>query len=118
MTMRGALLGSMIFVLATSAHLANAGPRALPAEPASQEKSASDKPLPVKQGYETYRGYVFDLSENAERKDMGAIADMLRSQLDVVESAGLSPRVLQFFHKVPILASEMACMDEGAGAAC
>jgi hypothetical protein len=26
--------------------------------------------------------------------------------------------VLQFFHTVPIVASEMACLDEGAGAAC
>jgi hypothetical protein len=111
MIMRGALLGSVIFVLATSSNLANAGPPL--AEPASQ-----DKPVSAKQGYETYRGYVFDLSENSNRKDMGAIADMLRRQLDVVESVGFSPRVLQFFHTVPILASEMACLDEGAGAAC
>ena len=41
---------------------------------------------------------------------------MLRHQLDVVESVGLSP--LQFFHTVPIVASEMACLEEAAAAAC
>lgn len=46
------------------------------------------------------------------------MADMLRLQLDVVENAGLSPKVLQFFHSVPIIANEMACLDEGAAAAC
>lgn len=69
-------------------------------------------------GYEKYRGYIFDLSENSNRKDVGSIADMVRHQLDVVEAAGLSPKVLQFFHSVPIVASEMACLDEGAAAAC
>ncbi len=70
------------------------------------------------QGFETYRGYVFDLSENADRKDSPAIADAFRSQLDVIENAGFSPKVLQFFHSVPVIASEMTCLDEGAGIAC
>ena len=69
-------------------------------------------------GFETYRGYTFDLSENSDRKDVDALSDNLKRQLDVVESAGLSPRVLRFFHSVPIVASEMACLDEGAAAAC
>ena len=46
------------------------------------------------------------------------MADTLRLQLDVVENAGFSPKVLQFFHSIPIIAHEMACLDEGAGAAC
>ncbi len=29
-----------------------------------------------------------------------------------------SPRVINFFHTVPIVASEMDCLDQGAGAAC
>jgi hypothetical protein len=125
--MRGALLVSVFFVLAANSPV-NAGPQALSAEPMIQDKTMQgrplsdkampDKPLALQSGYETYRGYVFDLSENSERKDVVAIADMLRRQLDIVENAGFSPRVLQFFHSVPILASEMACMDEGAGAAC
>ncbi|MGF6433376.1 hypothetical protein [Bradyrhizobium sp. Pha-3] len=102
--MRSALIASMILSLAVGP--AVAGPRMSgPSEaaPGSVEK---------------YRGYVFDLSENADRKDVTSIADMVRRQLDVVETAGFSPKVLQFFHRVPIVASEMACLDEGAAAAC
>ncbi|MET3265155.1 hypothetical protein ABIF38_006661 [Bradyrhizobium japonicum] len=102
--MRSALIASMILSLAAGP--AVAGPRMSgPSEaaPGSVEK---------------YRGYVFDLSENADRKDVTSIADMVRRQLDVVETAGFSPKVLQFFHRVPIVASEMACLDEGAAAAC
>ena len=35
-----------------------------------------------------------------------------------MESAGFSPKVLQFFRSVPIVSNEMACLDEGAGIAC
>ncbi len=101
--MRGALLASMILSLTLGPALA--GPRS--AEPSN---------LPT--GFETYRGYAFNLSENTDRKDGGGIADAVRRQLDVVEGAGFSPKVLQFFHSVPIVASEMACLDEGAAAAC
>jgi hypothetical protein len=69
-------------------------------------------------GFQSYRGYAFDLSENADRKDVDALTDNVKHQLDVVESVGLSPRVLRFFHSVPMVASEMACLDEGAAAAC
>jgi hypothetical protein len=106
--MRKLLLGSVVFILSLAPHLAGAGPRSVQAE--------SAQALPA--GFETYRGYIFDLSENSERKDVAAIADALRHQLDVVESVGLSPKVLQFLHTVPIVASEMTCLDEGAGVAC
>jgi hypothetical protein len=66
----------------------------------------------------TYRGYVYDLSENAGRQDSVAMAEVLRRQLDVVESVGLSPLVLNFFHKVPIVANEMACLEKLAASAC
>jgi hypothetical protein len=111
--MRGLLLGSVISILMLIPGFANAGPRSL-----QVEASDVDKPAPASSNYETYRGYVFDLSENSERKDVTAIADLLHHQLDVVEGIGLSPKVLQFFHTVPIVASEMACLDEGAGIAC
>jgi hypothetical protein len=111
--MRGLLLGSVISIVTLIPGFANAGPRSL-----QVDASNVDTPVSAPSNYETYRGYVFDLSENSERKDVTAIADLLRHQLDVVEGAGLSPKVLQFFHTVPIVASEMACLEEMAGIAC
>jgi hypothetical protein len=78
------------------------------------EGSGSEQIEPAK----TYRGYVYDLSENAGRQDSVEMAEMLRHQLDVVESVGLSPLVLNFFHKVPIVANEMACLEKIAASAC
>ncbi|TCU78310.1 hypothetical protein EDE08_10189 [Bradyrhizobium sp. R2.2-H] len=69
-------------------------------------------------GFQGYRGYMFDLSENSDRKDVDKLADNLKQQIDAVEAAGLSPRVLRFFRTVPIIASELACLDEGAATAC
>ena len=106
--MRRLLLTSVVFILTMAPQLAGAGPRTIQVEPAAA----------VPPGFETYRGYVFDLSENADRKDGAAFAEAVRRQLDMVENAGFSPKVLQFFHSVPILASEMTCLDEGAGIAC
>jgi hypothetical protein len=111
--MSRALLISVVLLIALAPNPGTAGPRSLPVE-----TSGHDAPPSVPAGFERYRGYLFDLSENAERKDVGAIADTLRRQLDVVEDAGFSPKVLQFFHSVPIIASEMACLDENAAAAC
>jgi hypothetical protein len=116
--MRGLLLGSVISILTLIPGFANAGPRSLQLEASNADKPSSAPSSSAPSNYETYRGYVFDLSENSERKDVTAIADLLRHQLDVVEGIGLSPKVLQFFHTVPIVASEMACLDEGAGIAC
>jgi hypothetical protein len=106
--MRRLLLTSVVFIFSLAPNLADAAPRSVQVEPAQA----------VPPGFETYRGYIFDLSENADRRDSDAMADAFRRQLDVVESAGLSPKVLQFFHSVPIIASEMTCLDEGAGIAC
>jgi hypothetical protein len=105
--MRSTLVASMILSL-TLGH-ALAGPRT---------SESSNAPASRPTGFEKYRGYAFDLSENTDRKDVATIADTVRRQLDVVEAAGFSPKVLQFFHSVPIVASEMACLDEGAAAAC
>ena len=87
--MRGLLLGSMISIVMLIPGSGNAGPRAL-----QVDASNIDQPSSGASNYDTYRGYVFDLSENSERKDVSAIADTLRHQLDVVESVGLSPKVL------------------------
>ena len=106
--MRRLLLTSVVFILSLAPNLADA-------DPVSVEVEA---PAVTPPGFQTYRGYVFDLSENSDRKDGDAISDLLRRQLDVVESVGLSPKVLQFFHRVPIIASEMTCLEEGAAIAC
>ena len=107
--MRGLFLtSSVVLMLSFASSFAGAGPRVIQVEPAAE----------VPPGFETYRGYLFDLSENSDRKDNGAITDLLKRQLDVVETVGLSPKVLQFFRTVPIVASEMACTDEGAAIAC
>jgi hypothetical protein len=67
----------------------------------------------------SYRGYYLDLSEIAKRQDFAEIATALWQQLDIVEGVGLSPRVLNFFHTVPIVADEVACLEkELAAAAC
>ncbi|WGD50593.1 hypothetical protein QA641_34145 [Bradyrhizobium sp. CB1650] len=107
--MRVALLLVATVIGALSANPSNAGPL---------EAASADAAQPLPPGFQSYRGYAFDLTENSGRKDVDALADSLKRQLDVVESAGLSPRVLRFFHSVPIVASEMACLDEGAAAAC
>ena len=83
-----------------------------------QTSAASNATAATPPGFEKYRGFVFDLSENADRKDVATIADTVRRQLDIVETVGFSPKVLQFFHSVPIVANEMACLEEGAAAAC
>ena len=106
--MRRLLLSSVVLILSLAPNLAGAGPLSAQAEP----------PLAVPQGFESYHGYIFDLSENSDRKDSTAIADAFRRQLDVVENAGFSPKVLQFLRSVPVIASEMTCLDEGAGIAC
>ena len=111
--MRAALAFSVISALALGANAASAAPRVLQVEPSDSATAPS-----AKARFEEYRGYAYDLSEYTDRKDVGALEDNLRRQLDIVESAGFSPRVMKFFHSVPIIASEMTCLEEGAGAAC
>ena len=107
--MRGLLLtSSVVFMLSFASSFAGAAPRVIAVDPAAE----------VPPGFETYKGYIYDLSENVDRKDKAAITELLHKELDVVESVGLSPKVLQFFHTVPIVASEMACTDLGPPIAC
>lgn len=58
-----------------------------------------------------YRGYFLDISAVAERKDFSALEKALQGQINMVEETNLSPRVLQFFHTVPIKVDEFACLD-------
>ena len=107
--MRGLFLtSSVVLMLSFATNFAGAGPRVIQVEPAAE----------VPPGFETYRGYIFDLSENVDRKDKEEIVGLLKKQLDIVENAGLSPKVMQFFHTVPIIASEMGCTDLGPPIAC
>jgi len=111
--MRRLLLSSVVVVFSLLPNLASADPKIIKIEPAN-----GDRPPAATSAYETYRGFVFDLSENSERKDVADISTALRRQLDVVEKVGFSPKVLQFLRTIPIVASEMACLDEGAAVAC
>jgi hypothetical protein len=89
----------------------NAGDRLQQIVVSSSEKSGTNP------DEETYRGYVFHLSHIASRQDFKEIADTLRHQIDIVESVGLSPRVLDFFHTVPIWPDELACLEKELSAA-
>jgi hypothetical protein len=91
---------------------------ALSAGPSIAGSLDADAAPKVPAGFESYRGYIFDISENTERKDVDKLTSNLKQQIDVVEGAGFSPRVLRFFRTVPIIASELACLDEGAATAC
>jgi len=60
--------------------------------------------------YQSYHGYTLELSAVQDRQDVAAITTALRRQLDLVENVGLSGRVLNFFHRLPIVVDEAACM--------
>lgn len=91
---------------------------ASPSNAGSPEAASADAAQALPPGFQSYRGYMFDLSENSDRKDVDKLTENLKRQIDVVESVGLSPRVTRFFRTVPIIASELACLDEGAATAC
>jgi hypothetical protein len=115
--MRATLLVTVL-ALALGAGAATADPRMITV-PDPNVPSGNTVPDPaLAPGFERYRGFMFDLSESADRKDAVAVADNLKRQLDIVETAGFSPKVLKFFHSVPIIASEMTCNEEGAAWAC
>ena len=108
--MRGLILtSSVVLMLSFATSVAGAGSRVIAVDPAATELPPS---------FETYRGYIFDMSEYVDRKDKEEIVGLLKKQLDIVENAGLSPKVIQFFHTVPIIASEMGCTDLGPPIAC
>ncbi|QOZ54694.1 hypothetical protein [Bradyrhizobium sp. CCBAU 53338] len=89
-----------------------------PSYAGSLDVASADAAKSLPPGFQSYRGYMFDVSEASDRKDLDKLTDNLKRQIDVVEAAGLSPRVMRFFRTVPIIASELACLDEGAATAC
>lgn len=52
-----------------------------------------------------------DVSEIAEQQNYSEIINSLHHQIDIAETVGLSPRVLKFFHSIPIVVDEAACTD-------
>jgi hypothetical protein len=109
--MRAALAVSALIAVALGA-AAHAAPRVIQVQPT--DNAASTPP----EGFQSYHGYIYDLSENADRKDSDALVANLKHQLDIVDKAGFSPHVVKFFHTVPIVASETDCLEIGAGWAC
>jgi hypothetical protein len=103
MVMRAFFLALQLAILPLSPSTGNAGDRL------AQSTVQDDEKLTI-HTVENYRGFHIDLSEIARRQNFEAVARSLRHQLDIVESVGLSPRLLEFFHTVPIVAGEAACL--------
>jgi hypothetical protein len=81
--------------------------------------AAGNAPQPTTEAdFQKYRGFIYDLSNYAGRKDLDKLEENLKRQLDIVENAGFSPRVLNFFRTIPIVASEADCLELGAAFAC
>jgi hypothetical protein len=69
-------------------------------------------------GGSMYRGYHIDLSSMKGRENFAAMAEAMRQQIDIVESVGLTPRVLEFFRAVTITMEEGACAQFPGTHAC
>jgi hypothetical protein len=103
------LLLSTLATLALFPESGRAGDRLPQIEVLKKEKPASANAADL-----TYRGYATHLSDIAGRKDYSEIVSALQHQVDMVENAGLSPRVLRFFRSIPIVTDELSCLaNEG-----
>jgi hypothetical protein len=112
--MRSVWLGPAILAIALGANPARAEPRVLNVEPAA---GAPEQPT-SEAGFQKYDGFMYDLSEYEGRKDLADLEKNLKRQLDMVKNAGFSPKALEFFRSIPIMASEADCLEIGAGLAC
>jgi hypothetical protein len=112
--MRSVWLATAVVAIALGANPAGAEPRVISVAP------AADAPQqPAKESdFQKYRGFMYDLTEYDGRKDVVALTDNLKHQLDMVENAGFSPKILDFFRTIPLIATETDCLDIGAGIAC
>jgi hypothetical protein len=79
----------------------------------SQESAVSDggKTSPAEANTDKYRGYFLDVSQIAGQQNYSELTNSLHHQIDIAETVGLSPRVLKFFHKIPIVVDEAACTN-------
>src|SRR5579871_6427358 len=112
--MRATTLAPVILAIALGATAAAAGPRVLTVDPAD---ATSPRPT-TEADFQKYHGFMYNLSEYADRKDVDKIEENLKKQIDIVEKAGFSSKVLNFFHTIPIVASDQDCLDIGAAYAC
>jgi hypothetical protein len=115
--MRSVWLATAVVTIALGANPAGAGSRVIQVDQAKDASRDSSRPE-TEADFQKYRGFMYDLSDYAGRKDASAIEENLKHQLDMVADAGFSPRVLEFFHSIPIMASEADCLELGAGFAC
>jgi hypothetical protein len=110
----GATWGSTLAALALFPEPGRAGDRLPQIEILKKEKPASVNAADL-----TYRGYATHPSDIAGRKDYSEIVSALQHQVDMVENAGLSPRVLRFFRSIPIVTDELSCLaNEVSAVAC
>ena len=82
--------------------------------PASNQSAATSDnaaaPESSNRNSENYRGFLLDLMEITQREDYPTIVKALHRQIDIVEGVGLSQRVLEAFHSVPIVVDEFGCI--------
>jgi hypothetical protein len=103
--MRASVLGFCVFMLFAGSGDANAEPlQNVSVSDNSQGSPATD----------SYREYILDLTQIAAQHDNSQIAKSVQHQLDIVEGVGLSTRVLKFFHTIPIMVDEAACLNAEA----
>jgi len=112
--MRAFTLAPVILALTLGATADAAGPRVLTVDP---RDAVSPRPT-TEADFRKYHGFMYDLSEYAERKDIDKIEENLKHQFDIVENAGFSSKVLNFFHTIPIIASDTECLEHGPALAC
>ncbi len=112
--MRALMLAPVILAITVCAPAAAAGPRVLTVDPHTE---ASPRPR-TEADFQKYHGFMYDLSEFDGRKDVDKIEENLKHQFDIVENAGFSSKVLNFFHSIPIVASDTDCLELGAALAC
>ena len=105
--MRPLLLALLLFIFTPFASSANATDRPHQLAVVSNPEQLH-APSP---NDEIYRGYYSDLSQIAGRQDFARMVHALEEQLDIVESVGLSPNVIAFFHTIPVVADELACFS-------
>jgi hypothetical protein len=111
--MRALLLAlplSILTLFPSSGDAGDARPREIAVSDSGKDQSANPKGG-------TYHGYFLDLSEIAGQQNYTSIANSLQHQLDIVDGVGLSPRVLKFFHSVPVVIDEFGCLEGYTAAA-
>lgn len=60
---------------------------------------------------ERYSGFYLDLSAIAGQQNYAETTNWLHQQIELIGNVGLSQRVLQFFHTIPIVVDEAACLE-------